>query len=310
MIKVERYLIPLVGLACASAPAQAEVTPLFSDSGDESVFDGDTTPQVDPIPDPLSDSGWGVTPDSALDGDALLIWNTGSGRAAIEYNASEPFTSGVEVTLDGLIESDASGQYLWRFGAAGGNLASLGDSAVELRFNSGGNVRVRVDGGQNFDDADVGLDTLFSVSVLMNPAEAGGSSLDYEKHGTTGTLDPQQFSVFVNESLLGTYQMQNPSANIGGFFLATGTGANQTVPTMQLDNISIKTGEDINSGQTDPDTYAGYPILEGGFVDTGNWLGFLYIGDAPWVWSYSLNSWVFMEEPEADTPGAWVYLLD
>jgi len=221
----------------------------------------------------------------------------------------DPFTSGVEISFDGLIESGSSGQYLWRAGAAGGNLASLGDSAVEIRFNAGGDVRVRVDGGQNFDDVPVGLDTPFTVSLLLNPAEAGGSSLDYDKYGITGSLGPQQFSVFVNESIVGTYQMQNPSENIGGFLLATGTGSNQTVPTMQFDNVSIKSGENLIPGEPGTDTYGGYPILEGGFVDTGAWLGFLYVGDAPWVWSYSINNWLFMEEPEADSPGAWVYAL-
>jgi hypothetical protein len=245
-----------------------------------------------------------------LDGDALRIWNTGSSRGVIEYVAPEPFTSGVEFSMDAIIESDESGQYLWRFGAEGGNLAALGDSAVEIRFNSGGDVRVRVDGGQNFEDANVGLDTPFSVAVLINPVEAGGSSLAYEKNGITGSLPPQQFAVFVDGSLLDTYPFQNPSSNIGGFFLGTGTGANQPVPTMQLDNLSIQTGEDISSGDDPIDygTYGGYPVVDEFYVDTGAWLGFLYIGDAPWIWSYKLNSWIYMEEPGADAPGAWVYL--
>lgn len=310
MKKVKSYLIPFIAAACATATTQAEVISVFSNSGDESAFDGRTTPQVEPVPDPLAESGWGVVSGSSLDGDALQIWNTGTGRGIVEYSAPEPITSGMEINLDGLIESDSSGQYLFRVGAAGGNLASLGDSAVEIRFNSGGNVRVRVDGTQTFDDVSVGLDTRFSLSLLVNTAEAGGSSLDYDKYGITGSLDPQQFSVFVNESIVGTYQFQNPSTNIGGFLLATGTGANQAVPTMQVDNISIRTGEDLIPG--DPGSsgmYAGYPVLEGGFVDTGAWLGFLYVGDSPWVWSYTLNNWLFMEEPEADSPGAWVFVL-
>jgi len=225
-------------MACAAVSAHANVFNIFANSGDESIFGGATTPQVNPIPDPLTDSGWGVMSGSSLDGDALRIWNTGSGRGILEYNSSSPFTTGVEFNFDGFIESGTSGQYLWRVGAAGGNLASLGDSAVEIRFNSGGNVRVRVDGTQTFDDVSVGLDTRFSISLLMNPAQAGGSSLDYDKFGLTGSLDPQTFAVFVNESIVGTsYQFQNASANIGVSFLATGTGANQAVPTMQIDNF-------------------------------------------------------------------------
>lgn len=239
-MKKTKYLItPACGLVCAAISAHANIVTIFSNAGDQSVFSGATTPQVDPIPDPLSASGWGVTSISGLDGDALRIWNTGSGRASIEYTAPQPYASGVEFNFDGIIESDSAGQYLWRIGAAGGNLAALGDSAAELRFNSGGNVRVRVDGTQTFDDVNVGLDTRFSISVFLNAAEAGGTSLPYDKFGISGDLDPQQFTVFVNESQVGTYLMQNTSANIGASWLATGTGANQAVPTMQIDNFQV-----------------------------------------------------------------------
>jgi hypothetical protein len=300
-MKIRNSLLTVAGLIGAAACSHGQVN-IFSDAGDEVVFSGATSTLVDPIPDPLTGSGWGVMSDSGLDGDAVRIWNTGSGRAYIEYNAPTAFTSGVEFNFEAIIESDSSGQYLFRIGAAGGNWASLGESAVEIRFNNAGNVRVRVDGTQTFDDTSVGLDTRFSVSVLLNAAQVGGSALDYDKFGITGSLDPQSYSVFVNGSQVGVYAMQNTSADIGGFLITTGTGSNQTVPTMQFDNIQAV------AATADP-TWAGYKIDENGDVDTGAWLSWINASkDHPWVFLYDLNNYIYLPESHVSEQGGWLYI--
>jgi hypothetical protein len=56
-------------------------------------------------------------------------------------------------------------------------------------------------------------------------------------------------------------------------------------------------------------TYGGFPVLEGGYVDTGDWMGYLYISDAPFIYSYSISGWMYMNEPAPADPGAWIYLL-
>ena len=47
----------------------------------------------------------------------------------------------------------------------------------------------------------------------------------------------------------------------------------------------------------------GYEVLETGDVYTGNWLGWVWIGVDPWIWSYALNKYIYL----ADDSG-WVYL--
>ena len=44
-----------------------------------------------------------------------------------------------------------------------------------------------------------------------------------------------------------------------------------------------------------------------GDADTGNLLGWINVNQAPHIWSYSLEDWVYMEEPAADASGAWGY---
>lgn len=44
-----------------------------------------------------------------------------------------------------------------------------------------------------------------------------------------------------------------------------------------------------------------------GDVNTGDFLGWINVQGAPWVWSYSLSSFVFVDEPAGSESGAWVY---
>jgi len=56
--------------------------------------------------------------------------------------------------------------------------------------------------------------------------------------------------------------------------------------------------------------WGSYPIqvdAGGQYVDTGSWLGWLEISNAPLLYAYSLGSWLYMAEPAVNAPGAWVF---
>jgi hypothetical protein len=57
--------------------------------------------------------------------------------------------------------------------------------------------------------------------------------------------------------------------------------------------------------------WAGYDIQEGGLVDTGDFLGWLNVGDGTfgdWVFSYDLDSYLYLPESNVDPEsGAWAY---
>ncbi|MCD8481189.1 MAG: hypothetical protein LR015_00020 [Verrucomicrobia bacterium] len=54
-------------------------------------------------------------------------------------------------------------------------------------------------------------------------------------------------------------------------------------------------------------SWAGFPIVDG-WVDTGDWLGWLYVEYAPWIYSQILNNFLYIpEEPSAH--GVWAYAL-
>ncbi|MEX0331816.1 MAG: glycoside hydrolase N-terminal domain-containing protein [Puniceicoccaceae bacterium] len=57
-------------------------------------------------------------------------------------------------------------------------------------------------------------------------------------------------------------------------------------------------------------TWAGYPIVTGGYVDTGSFVGWLYVDQAPFVYSVSLANWMYMPEELVTVDGAWTYIFN
>ena len=60
----------------------------------------------------------------------------------------------------------------------------------------------------------------------------------------------------------------------------------------------------INSlRRSDPD------FVESGEVDTFDFLKWIQAGWAPWLWSYSLNGWIYCPEEQVTDVGAWIYVM-
>jgi hypothetical protein len=57
-------------------------------------------------------------------------------------------------------------------------------------------------------------------------------------------------------------------------------------------------------------TWAGYPIFnESMDVDTGNFLRWINVSRGDFIWSYSINGWMYCPEASVTGSGAWVYIL-
>lgn len=100
--------------------------------------------------------------------------------------------------------------------------------------------------------------------------------------------------------------LQN-QANLAQFILSgTPAGAG----TLYVDNIFLSSAG--NGGTTpdpDPTHYAGFPIDSQGNVDTGDYYGILHVANAPWVYIFDLQRWVYMVEPGEDEIGAWMFYI-
>lgn len=58
------------------------------------------------------------------------------------------------------------------------------------------------------------------------------------------------------------------------------------------------------------ETWGGFTILEDHYVDTGAWMGWLYAEHRPWMYSTSLNGWLWAPDPGADASGTWAYVIN
>lgn len=57
------------------------------------------------------------------------------------------------------------------------------------------------------------------------------------------------------------------------------------------------------------DEWHGFPVLAGLDVNTETWLGWINIEFDPWVWSYALNRYIYLDGPLPDDPiGAWAFI--
>lgn len=64
---------------------------------------------------------------------------------------------------------------------------------------------------------------------------------------------------------------------------------------------------------TESDTWAGFPVLNGAFVDSGPFLGWLYVGQIgerwDWVYAYALSKYIFLpEDSAASAGGSWIWI--
>lgn len=249
----------LFGCLLFATTSNATVINLFSNAGDESVFGGGGSAITNPIPDPLTGSGWGVMSGSGLDGDALRLWDTDNSRATLRHH--QTFTSGVQYRFDGLIESGgpAGTQNLWRIGSSSASLAGGAGAIINMRLTSDGNL-VFGSGNTVYETVAVGLDTRFSVSVVIN---AGNDVFSYDENGVMVDLDSKHFSMYINDSLIGTWESEaNDNSNVGRVWFLTGNAAADAGPTMQIDNYEALLGDSITA-IPEPRTYALFAGLAG-----------------------------------------------
>lgn len=85
------------------------------------------------------------------------------------------------------------------------------------------------------------------------------------------------------------------------------------VGAMYIDDMYIAldefTLEVPDGGTVNPDTWAGYPVLESGDCDTGSLLGWVNVNYKPYIFSYSLNQWMYIDESAVSSSGAWAYVF-
>ncbi len=170
------------------------------------------------------------------------------------------------------------------------------------------------------------------------------TALDNESPHNLSRIDAGDYAEFIlNAPQAGMYQLSasvaalTPDNRLSWEIVETASGAAdivvpdtdgwQTWQTIDLGNAQLQQGENTlrlttttgnfnlawfqvagESGQS----WKGLPIDEFGNANTNSWLGWINVNDAPWLFSYSLNNWIYMqaaEEPVFHTDSQWMYVI-
>ncbi len=214
-----------------------------------------------------------------------------------------------------------------RVGNDSASLAGIKGSGISLRIESSGDVIAEISNlaeggwvGEVYEGV-VAVATPFNITIVYNAAMEG--DLAFSLGGSDLTLAPQTWALFLDDALLGTDLPGLSAASTGDgswnfdpasgaqdVWWLTGGASAESGMDFQLDNILVKTGTDIGGGGGGADTWGGYDIVnEIGDVNTGDWISWINVANAPYILSYSTGGWIYMEEPAPDSAGAWAYFF-
>ena len=216
---------------------------------------------------------------------------------------------GVELTFD---EADTGHVYMWTGGKETWYLLNTEAAAIDRSQMELSRVtwyHKRTDGQlADFDvRVVVEIDGIYYASD--NYGETGEDVLEWKSKEYTFTTDGSAWRVLTAniaedwnlaaETLDGPL----PDGNIDsiGLYVRRGLGGG----SVALDELEIYVSTSGNM-----ETWAGYPVNANGDVNTGTWLGWLNVAHKPWILSYSMNQWLFIDESAVSDSGSWVYVIN
>jgi hypothetical protein len=240
---------------------------------------------------------------------------------------SSPIMDGFRIDFDFRNESQATynadgtaagtasdGEIRFRFGNDTSDPTSNSKTGMQLGFKYDGDFRYGYDSGDSGGlstssvTGDQAIGTTYSVTVVANNSTT--SSLTYTYGGTEYTLAALTYSIFVDGALAdqdillqtGTADY-DPAAGIGRFGFLGDSDAKGGAD-VYIDNLVLYTGADIS--ESAGSGWLGYDVIDG-IADTGDWMGMVQVENAPWIYNYSLQGYIYLDEAGASETGSWIY---
>jgi pimeloyl-ACP methyl ester carboxylesterase len=96
-----------------------------------------------------------------------------------------------------------------------------------------------------------------------------------------------------------------------GQILQAGSGQGDADGRVIVHGLSVSKAPSELSIQVDGPTWAGYPIFDEAMnVDTADFLGWINVHHADYIWSYNMENWLYCPEAHVADSGAWVFLVN
>lgn len=191
---------------------------------------------------------------------------------------SMPDLSGTDVTPADIQIS------FWVKGTSTENRGQVGFSI--LSFDTTGESAVET--GAGYYNVPIAPEAWTQVSFTMADMRAGIPG--HKTDGTAFDLSSDSYQVFFwtrNEFETG-WPTQENEGHIWSFSIA-----------------ELSVVADVE-GTLDP-TYGGYPVVDG-WINTESFMGWLYVGYAPWLFASSLDKYIYLPEADLTESGSWIYI--
>lgn len=180
-------------------------------------------------------------------------------------------------------------------------LGYAGDSLMQILD---GGISINVGGAFEFGrDGLATLEFVLAADGTTSPINTGSMTLGEGVSRVltvdgSGVTDPSSLT-----SILLFHSLGDPFTEVQ---LATLSAALNLVDLSGLTLQLANGGADIVL-MPEAATWAGFPVYSGSYVDTESYIGWLYIGTEPWLYSYSLGGWIYGEEAGFASNGTWIY---
>jgi hypothetical protein len=168
--------------------------------------------------------------------------------------------------------------------------------AIDRFMSTTGNFELLADGGDVFSFFD---NTPYTL--MLNIERTGTETLNISTSLMVGTTLVTSYSAEDVAMIEDTFDMLGLHANSNTF----GSSSERDMPDNGLDFTNIAVS--VTTGGSA--MWRGYEVItdaDGSYAFTEGWLGTLKVDQDPWVYSYSLNKWIFLSE--GSTSGAWAYV--
>lgn len=271
----------------------------------------------------IVDGKWAVYPGDLFETTSNLyaMLDMGTDLKAASMASGQPVTVYMEIVQP--MVPDGSGGTRKAILDTVWGVANIDPSVVlETRYNSH-NAMQRINGGTDgFEGRNGGTYEavdLFTADVTYKIWLVIDFNLNfYETYIQGGQWTEQTRINTADQSGIWLFRVNPAPENIVQYFLVALSRGNSVagekgIDPTYFDNISYDaTGQNLTTPPVGGggETWAGFPVLPSGDVNTGDWMGWVNVVSKPWVLSYSLDQWMYIEESAVSSSGGWVYIFN
>jgi hypothetical protein len=325
---MKRYtLIPILtsALAAISASAAWDVVSTFDDASALDLVTDNTNIEGSNARSEIVDGKWAVYPGDLFEQTSNLyaMLDLGTDIKAASQNSGGPVTLYMEIIQP--MVPDGQGGMRKAINDTVWGVSNVDSSEVlETRYNSY-NVMQRINAGNdNFEgrngdgywttgemfQADVTYKIWLVIDYNLNYYEAYVQGGQWTEQTKLDTEDGTGIWLFrVNPAPEDVIQYFQVSLSRGN-----SVDGEKGIDPTYFDNVAYAMGANLGmppvGGGPVGETWAGYDVLPSGDCFTGDWLGWVYVGFKPWILSYSLNQWMYIDEAAVTDSGSWIYVFN